>query len=83
LGELLDGRGGLAEVDQDERLLGDRVCEQQRRACLTGSGFGAFVVVPCLADGVAVEGFPAGQCGRFGEDAGELLALAVWGAVGE
>jgi hypothetical protein len=41
------------------------------------------VVVPGLADGVAVERFPTCEGGCLGEDSGELRALAVESAVAQ
>ena len=83
LGELADGRADLAEVDQDECLLRRGVREQVRRTRLVGRRLGALVVVPRLADGVAVERFPSGERGCLGEHPGELDALPVHGAVAE
>ena len=72
--DLVEGFGGLAEVEQDVCLFPGGEGEQAVVVGFAGGGGGGLEVVPGGGQAAHVDGLPSGQGGGVGQDGGELLA---------
>lgn len=72
--DLLQGLGGLAEVQQDIGLLPGSERQEGVVPGFAGGGGGGLEVVPCGGGLGGVDGLPSSQGGSVGQDQGEPLA---------
>ena len=72
--DLVEGFGGLAEVEQDVCLFPGGEGEQAVVVGFAGGGGGGLEVVPGGVHAAHVDGLPPGERGGVGQHGGELLA---------